>query len=346
MRIIYLSADMSRYSAAFYQQDVMDALQTQHHVFFYGPGFPLYDSSDAISDVISKSPFGEPNLICVGHAWLTDSPQADVDRHPKINLSRLSVPKVMIINKEYTNLDGKLDYIVDNNIDMVFTHHHDIQYYEEKTRTKFVFWPFAVDPDKFRDFGLDKAYDLVFTGLLRNPTIPEQQSDVRVRVQKRLFYSLGELRLLQRPKYRRYKFFWHAYPASNWAARVSLVIHDDKRLPPSQYSRLLNASRVCFNALSPLDLVTTRYYESMAAKCLCLCPRSPVYKGLFEDRRQCVMFESDLSDFDEKLFYYLDHEDERQAIVEEAYRHVRDNHTWGKRIEQFTAAVQPLLRGH
>ncbi|MFC2054359.1 hypothetical protein ACFLV7_08715 [Chloroflexota bacterium] len=30
-------------------------------------------------------------------------------------------------------------------------------------------------------------------------------------------------------------------------------------------------------------------------------------------------------------------------MVEQAYRHVRENHTWGKRVEQFTEVVERLL---
>lgn len=340
MKIIYLSPDVSEYGGAFYQQDIIEEFKRQHQVFFYGPRFPSYNKNDSIMDVISKSPFNNPDLICIGHAWLEDYPDADVDRHPNINLSKLEIPRVMILNKEYTNLEKKLDYIVDSNIDVVFTHHHDIEYYKKRTGVKFVFWPFAVNHNNFKDYGLNKEYDLTFTGLLRNPTFPQTQTDVRIRVQNKLFYCLGELRLFKRLKYRKYNFFWRACPTSKKISRISRIIHKDKRLLPSEYFKLLNRSRVCFNALSPLDLIGPRYYESMASKCLVLCQRSPVYKDIFEDGKHCVMFNDDLSDFDEKLFYYLENEEKREKIVERAYHHVLNNHTWEKRISQFTDEVK------
>jgi spore maturation protein CgeB len=52
------------------------------------------------------------------------------------------------------------------------------------------------------------------------------------------------------------------------------------------------------------------------------------------------MFAPDLGDFEEKLFYYLQQEEERQAIVSQAYRHVRERHTWDKRVEQFTQVIE------
>ena len=94
---------------------------------------------------------------------------------------------------------------------------------------------------------------------------------------------------------------------------------------------------------SPANLVGTRYYEIMAARTLLFCSRDVAYTGLFEDGVHCVMFEPDLSDFDDKLFYYLGHEEERAAIIEEAHGHVLQNHTWDRRIEQFTAEVGKLL---
>ena len=62
-------------------------------------------------------------------------------------------------------------------------------------------------------------------------------------------------------------------------------------------------------------------------------------QGLFEDGVHCVMFEPDLSDFDELLFYYLRNEGVRKRLVDAAYAHVLENHTWERRIEQFTDEV-------
>ena len=113
------------------------------------------------------------------------------------------------------------------------------------------------------------------------------------------------------------------------------------RLPTGrEYARLLNRSKIWLSTPSALDLVGTRFYEIMASKTLLFCNRSDAYDGLFEDKAHCVMFDPDLSDFDDRLFYYLDHEDERLAIVEAAHAHVLKHHTWDRRIEQFTDTVR------
>ncbi len=108
MRIIYLSREMSGYGGAFYQNDVAQELAKQQEVYFYGPGYPAYCETDNIREVVAKSGFDRPDCVCIGHAWLGDKPGQPVDRHPALALNQLDAPRVMILSKEYTNLDAKL----------------------------------------------------------------------------------------------------------------------------------------------------------------------------------------------------------------------------------------------
>jgi len=245
---------------------------------------------------------------------------------------------VMILNKEYKKLDEKLDYIVDNQIDLVFTHHHNAERWSGQTGTKFIYWPFAVDHHHFYDYGLEKQWDLSFTGILQNP-VPGVQSDIRIRIKRHIFLFSFHF------SFRRWSIWWSIKRPRFWRYRIYWGEWGKGSLPKEDYPQYMNATKIWLATLSPLDLVSPRNYEAMASKSLLFCERSPVYAGLFEDRQHCIMFEPDLSDFDDKLFYYLKHEDEHQAIVERAYRHVRENHTWDKRVEQFTEAVQPLVAG-
>ena len=54
------------------------------------------------------------------------------------------------------------------------------------------------------------------------------------------------------------------------------------------------------------------------------------------------MFEPDLSDFDELLFYYLRNDAVRERVLDAGYAHVLENHTWERRIEQFTDEVREI----
>jgi spore maturation protein CgeB len=330
---------MSKYSSAHYQQDVMDEIARQQQVFFYGPGFDFYDQNDSIDNVIAKSPFGRPDIICIGHAWLMDNPDMAIERNTHLNLPSSRIPKILFLNKEYTNLEKKIKYISDNKISLVFSHLHNIQDFVGKVNEKFVFWPFAVNHRMFYNYKLPKIYDLTFTGILRNPTFPEKQTDFRVRVQQKLFYGYGELRILKRYKFRKLKIYWQGQPTSKAIRRINKFLFKEKWLSVLEYAKLLNSSHMCLNALSPMGLVSPRYFESMASKCLVLCQESSILENLFEENKHYIALKNDLSDFDDKLSYYMNDHDAVNAILEEAYQHVRENHTWTKRIQQFTDLV-------
>ena len=60
-----------------------------------------------------------------------------------------------------------------------------------------------------------------------------------------------------------------------------------------------------------------------------MCNNMPEqYGGLFVDGVNCVTYENDLSDFTDKLSYYLDNEDERSLIVDNAYDMIINKYTW------------------
>ena len=320
IRILFLQPDFSGYRSAYYQHQFAVALGKVHQLFHYGPGFEGYEPEHTILDVLKLCPF-RPDLICFGAGWERQDPaEQEFDPHPAINVADTDIPSVMILNKEYKKLDRKFQFILDNNIQIVFTTHHDHARWQDELGVKFIHFPYAVDSELFRDYGERKRYDIGFSGSLH-----EQWTDVRLRIKRKLYIR----RPIKSPRYWRLRVFWE-----EWASR----------LPKGEdYARLINSSRSWLATPSAIGLVGTRFYEIMASKALLLCNRSPVYDGLFEDGKHCVMFEPDLSDFDDKLFYYLKHEDERQAIVERAYRHVRENHTWDKRAEQFANVARELV---
>ena len=338
MRIICLSRRMDEYLWAFYQQDTLTELSRQHEVFFYGPGFPNYNISDGWENVFAKCPMRNPELVLFAHTWLGDGRGQPVDQYPLLQPAKAGLPTVLILNKEYANLEEKLRYIKNNRIDLVLTHHHDVEKYREITGCEFHFWPFAVDLRRFPKHPVEKKYDLTFTGTLRNKIWPETQSDIRLRIQRRLFHKFLDASLALRSKYRKWNVFWSTQSRYDWINRINHNWH----LETGAYFRLLAESRIIINCLSPVELVTTRYFESMASKALALCEESERYTGLFIEGEHCVTFKADLSDFDEKVQFYLDHPDAANAIIRRAYEHVRKFHTWERRIQELNGLIANL----
>ncbi|MFC1735590.1 glycosyltransferase [Candidatus Hydrogenedentota bacterium] len=320
MRILFLQPDCTELQSD-YQQNFPDALANVHEVFRYGEGYPDYSVEHTIEDVLGLCPF-TPELICFGAAWENDEHPTAFDPHTAINTSGLDIPAVMILNKEYKKLDEKFKFVANNNIRKVFTVHHNFRQWQEKTGVPFVHFPFAIDAEVVKAYGEPKKYDLGFAGNLHTAW-----TDMRLKVKNRIFWGGGRFR---RPRYLGIRTYWREW-------NQGLKSGED-------YARLMNSSKLWISTPSAIDLIGPRFYEVMGTKSLLFCSRSPVYEGLFEEGKHCVMFAEDLSDFDEKLFHYLKHEDERLAVVERAYSHVREHHTWKRRVEQFSEAVVGIVR--
>lgn len=323
LSILLLQPDFSRYSGAYYQHDLTAALARVHRVFRYGPGLDGYDTRHTLRDVMNACPF-EPELICFGAGWeVEDMSRPEFDPHPAIRATDCDIPAVMILNKEYKKLDCKLQFVRDNEVRMVFTVHHEHGRWARETGVPFIHFPFGVDAGKFRDYGETRRFALGFSGDLHR-----RWTDVRSRIKNHVFIRWP----LKRRRYWGTRVYW-----SEWDAFPGLR-------PPAQdeYGRLLNSSKMWLSTPSAVQIVGPRFYEVLASKTLLFCSRSPVYGDLFRDLEHCVMFDPGLEDFDDKLFTYLRHGDEREAIASQGYAHVMENHTWERRVEQFTAAVCTL----
>ena len=96
----------------------------------------------------------------------------------------------------------------------------------------------------------------------------------------------------------------------------------------------------------PVLDVGPRYFEVLLSKTLLFCNNMRVqYEGVFVDGENCVMFENDLSDFEEKLNYYLQHDDERNLIIERGYDMAVNNYTWKHMAMKLLKEVRELTNG-
>ncbi len=328
---------MERYRSASYQKDVMDELARQAHVCFYGPGFSGYDSNDSINEVLAKTPF-KPDFIVLGHAWLNDKDGSEVDPQPQLQVVKTTIPKVAILNKEYTNLDAKLDYIKRNRFDTGFTHHHDIDRYSEITGIEFTFWPFAFDHRSFDYEGEEKTIDAGFSGALQNLNKNANQSDIRALIMKYFFVTIFDVPIVKRKAFKDIEIFWNSIPRSKTGRYLSLLLNKRQYLSADDYAKMMRKTKTYINTLSPMGLVSPRFFESMASKSLVFCEESLLYKNIFPNG-VLVEFNSNLSDFREKFFSLAEDESTRSGIVDKAYRHVHTNHTWGDRVSSLLSKI-------
>ena len=132
MRILYLSKNLEQYKAANYQLEFLKALSKKKSLFVYGPGYPYFDKKKNLSDIINL--YGPFDTIFVGHAWLNDGKNKKIDPWANSGLSKLKINKFIFLNKEYVNLNKKLNWIKENNFQCVFSHYQNCKIWEKKTK--------------------------------------------------------------------------------------------------------------------------------------------------------------------------------------------------------------------
>ncbi|MFC5078916.1 hypothetical protein VTH8203_01466 [Vibrio thalassae] len=333
MNVILLSKNYSEYKSGYYHADIVGSWVSQTNCFVYGPGYSNYDSSDEISDVIKKSGFKrqEIDLIVFSTSWDEDDREDTVDPHESISVSEYEdIKRVYYLNKEYKKLDLRFEYIRRQNIDVVVTVHPEYKNWEKETGIKFIKSHFAVNLERFNYNNEKKKYDFGFTGGLHLNHL-DYRSKVKMEIFKEQSVKVKSNRGLDgiinrgviKEKYRDYDIYWAEFGAKNILGK-SLLPSGEK------YANFLRKFNSFLNTPSAIGIFNTRFFELMASKTLILCPRVEEYDGLMIDGVNCVMFNPDMSDF-EDILKKSKMENYRTPIVENAYRMVKE-HTYERRV--------------
>ena len=329
---------MSKYLGASYQADFLNELSNSNDVTTYGPGYSGFSEKKNISDVIKSCP-NKIELVIFGHTFLSDKEGNKDSLIPERCLQeKINIPKIFILNKEYVNLEFKLDFIKKNKFDLCITHHHEYKKYAKLTNTKFIFLPFAIKKDFFlNNLNQIKEYDLFFSGILQNLNINANQKDTRVKIMKKLYLSFFDLPIFKRKNYNDLNIFWNSIPRNKLLNLINQRLFQNKRLDYSDYANTMLKSRVVLNTLSPMQLISPRYFETMASKAIVLCENSSIYKK-FIDVKYLITFDHNLINFDKKLQQAIELSNDRN-FVNLMHNYVIKNHTWEQRINSLKKLI-------
>ncbi len=242
-----------------------------------------------------------PDVVFFGFGWTNSGYNS-----PNNFLIDESIPKFVILNKEYAALDKKLEWIKKNNFLSAFTVHHDFEKYSSVTKIPFYHLPFAANPTLFKNYKKDNKYefDFGFTGIVRK----EQTENWRYKVHN----TLSDKDL--------------------WGESTKIYFTDHHHDSLEDYARRICTSKIWFSTTGPADLVGTRYYEVMLTGTTLLACNRFDYLGLFKEDEHCIMFDS-VEELADKVKFYSDPKNEtlRMKIIENAYNLALNNHTWENR---------------
>mgnify|MGYP006241221103 FL=1 len=237
---------------------------------------------------------------------------------PKQIVNDTNIPVFSIINKEYASLKQKLAWVKNMRATAAFSAHHDVDKFMSETAIPFYRTMWSANEELFKDYGGDYKHDLFFSGVTR----PDQSDNLREKVLSELHRLNGELGNFINVRSHR----------NNYAGTM---FTDD------EYARHLSDSKLCLVTTGPADLVGTRFFEIFAGnRSLVICNRmsEKIYDDMIIDGVNCVMF-STVDEFYEKAQYYLDNEDERMRIVNNAYKIFKDRLTWSYRAKKIENIV-------
>ena len=259
------------------------------------------------------SEFGDYDIVFLGfgHTDCSDGKPTSLERDSNHKL-------FPILNKEYTGLKNKLDWIREMRATAALSVHHDVDRFMSLTDIPFYRIMWSASEEQFRDYGGDYKHDLFFSGVTR----PEQSENLRERVLLELDRLNGELGNFINARSHR----------NNYAGTM---FTDD------EYARHLSNSKLCLVTTGPADLVGTRYFEIFASnRSLILCNRmdEKIYGDMIIDGVNCAMF-STVDEFYDKAQYYLDNEDERMKLVNNAHQIFKERLTWSYRAKQIKSII-------
>jgi len=106
----------------------------------------------------------------------------------------------------------------------------------------------------------------------------------------------------------------------------------------------LNQSKIVANSVEKWDFLNQRFFEVLACNSLLLTDYAEDMETVgLEDKKHLVVFKG-IDDFKDKLFYYLEHEEERLRIARAGYDFIRENHSTKKRVSEFLNIISEESR--
>jgi hypothetical protein len=114
------------------------------------------------------------------------------------------------------------------------------------------------------------------------------------------------------------------------------------RIYGTDYIRMMKKAKICFNKSISGD-INAKYFEIMGSGSFMLSNYNQelvdfMDESVREDLKACMYPNDD--EIGDKIAYYLEHEDEREAIAKRLHDHVWSHHTWENRAIQILQHVR------
>jgi len=324
MKIIYFTRPYAAYNSANYQCDIIHYLGKKFDltvkVLETSYGVP---SGELITKNYQNNLIDQANcydLVVLGHNLLGDHPTENIIPYGLEFLNKIKIAKVAFIQKEYARLKDKLEFFKKIRIKILISHLGDVSKIKLKDyNPKVIFIPFGFDPIVFnKNNQLSKKWDLCFSGVLENPTWPDEQKNYRTETMSKLFMTLNGIKILKKTPAR---IFWNSVLPGQ---KIKNTLNRYKRLDPIDYYKMLSQSKFTLCTTS-CGLITPRFFESMASGSTPITfPNQEINQITGLNKKVCVV-----NNPDELISRILE---KQYPSSEEVIEYAHSNHTWENRI--------------
>lgn len=295
------------------------AISKLENVSWWGIGWDEYDSTKSVQENINNK-YKDLHFDVV----IVYKPLELIDFY------KIKYTKCITYNEMY-DFYATLKEIEESMVDLVICHHeNDMPVYEEYYKSyhgqknkyvKFVHIPHSAEESIFKDYGIEKVYDVLVTGRLNcKNTVGESHYPLRDRMSK-LIEKMPS----------KYTCAIHKHPKS-----VNTDSHTDKYL--IEFARAINSAKICVSCSGLPKSRFGKYIEIPMCNSV-HCADIPEQDE--EDfNKMLIVIDMNMSDNEiiTKLVYYLEHNDELEKLKKIGYDWSK-NYTQQKYAERFINAV-------
>jgi len=216
-----------------------------------------------------------------------------------------NIPKVHIAG-DYFNKHRSYDKALKNQkYDLVFTFTRYLmnEMRKNKAVSKIFTLPFCVDINIYQKLNIPKTIDVMTSCTVRNDKYPNRG----------LIKSLVE--------------------------KMSIPCCT-RRVYYEDYIKHINKSKIFVASMDVNCSLSQRFTETLACGTFLLSDKPGDFDYLgYQDRKHLVLYK-DLSDLENKIHYFLKHEEERESIAKTGMDFVRKHHSSEVRVKEFTKVME------
>jgi hypothetical protein len=346
IKIIYLTKPYKNYSSASYQFEFIKYIKLFFEVKIfevplgYLPNQPRDDFKEL--QAFLKKECASFDILMTGHHWLGDHPHENIIPLGLDFLSEINILKIAVLNKEWIRLPEKINYFNSIGCSYIVSHHPSTDELIKKQNIpnsmQVITSLFGVDADKWglKNQFKGKKHDLFFSGVLQNPTWPNEDQAMRIAIEGLLFHKVGRIRFT--PKYN--NIFWNAFTGSS----IIDFLNRYKRLDSDDYLEQMGKSFVVPVTLS-MGIISPRIFEALACGAVPLVDNSKVYNKINNLEKHVVFFDRNLKNFLSRWNEAISLSKEHQTFKKNR-EFVLDNHSLNCRFISLQKKLDIILNSN